>query len=111
MRANPNPSPSHLQEMAVRRLGRRDVARGWQAWLDTSNPDPNPNPSPNPNPHPHPRPSQATELASEHAEFLHATTPHALSSTSRALLSLKAATDGGDAQARPAGGRAHPSVS
>ena len=75
------------------------------------NPNPNPDPDPNPDPHPHPHPSQATELASENAEFLHATTPHALSSTSRALLSLKAATDGAEAQARPVGGRVHPRLS
>ena len=24
----------HIQEMAVRRLGTRDLGRGWQAWLD-----------------------------------------------------------------------------
>ena len=48
---------------------------------------------------------QANELASENAEFHQATTPHALSSTSRALLSLKETTDGGNADSRSYGDR------
>jgi hypothetical protein len=48
---------------------------------------------------------QANELASENAEFRQATTPYALSSTSRALLSLKESADGGNAQAGPVGDR------
>ena len=63
----------------------------------TPNPNPNLDPNPttthaNPNPNPNPDPNQAT-------------TPHALSSTSRALLSLKDNTDGRDADTRVFGDR------
>ena len=66
----------------------------------TPNPNPNPNShsnsnsnsNSNPNPNPNPDPNQAT-------------TPHALSSTSRALLSLKDNTDGRDADTRVFGDR------
>eukprot|EP00964_Phaeocystis_antarctica_P121981 scaffold85672_cov45-Phaeocystis_antarctica.AAC.2 len=60
----------------------------------TPNPNPNPNAhsNSNSNPNPNPDPNQAT-------------TPHALSSTSRALLSLKDSTDGRDADTRVFGDR------